>query len=245
MEGARGLSSKGLSYLGTVVFGTSFYQRPIIHTVRSFADACSTFVDIGAGSGMISAAVGRNFEHVVAVEASPGRLEILRETLARNHLRNCQVVSSALADKPGQRFFHHSPSNPWDNRLSSRGDLLEGAKVEVTTLDTMLDQLRLKGPFLIKIDVQGDEMLVLRGGEKTMETCPAIITEFWPWGLKTANTDPMDYVEFLQDHGFDIRELNSRRLPKEKLVRYCNAFDDPYASTDFLVKKLQSPKSSQ
>jgi FkbM family methyltransferase len=130
-----------------------------------------TFWDIGANAGyhtlMGARAVGPG-GRVVAVEPDPGTCEILREQLALNGLGNCTVVQAAVADRGGSALLVQRASDPRGNALQEIDnpaiDNRVGQLVEVPCLT--LDELaaRHPRPRLVKMDIEGAEVLALPRG---------------------------------------------------------------------------------
>lgn len=130
-----------------------------------------TFWDLGANAGyhtlMAARAVGAT-GRVVAVEPDPGTCEILREQLQLNGFDNCTVVQAAVSDRNGTIRLVQRASDLRGNALeeidSPAIDNKVGKVVEVPSLT--LDDLaaRHPRPRLIKIDIEGAEVLALPGG---------------------------------------------------------------------------------
>lgn len=130
-----------------------------------------TFWDIGANAGyhtlMGARAVGAR-GRVVAVEPDPGTCEILREQLALNGIGHCTVVQAAVADRTGSVRLVQRASDPRGNALQEIDnpaiDNKVGNLVEVLSLTLADLAARHPLPRLIKMDVEGAEVLALPGG---------------------------------------------------------------------------------
>lgn len=89
---------------------------------------------------------------------------------------------------------------------SSRSDLVR--KVKQTTLDLFLDSRpQIKGPLLLKTDVQGHDLDVLKGGERFLANCHVVINEVpmvCPWGGGPKFKDYIDYMEKQSFRVFDF-----------------------------------------
>ena len=72
--------------------------------------------------------------------------------------------------------------------------------VQTTTMDAFGDQ-----PDLIKIDVEGAEFAVLKGGQETLKTARAVVVELH-------NIQDAEVIAFLRDSGFQIRYLSHRHI---------------------------------
>ncbi|HLI45773.1 MAG TPA: FkbM family methyltransferase [Geobacterales bacterium] len=77
---------------------------------------------------------------------------------------------------------------------------------------------------LIKMDVQGAEFDVMKGATNLLKQLRAIIFEFWPYGLKLANSEPKEMLRFLENNNFklfniDIQNKNIERIDIEEFIR--------------------------
>lgn len=135
-----------------------------------------TFWDIGANAGYHTlmgarsvGGVGEMGGRVIAVEPDPGTCRILREQLELNRIDCCTVVQAAVSDRAGSVKLVQRASDPRGNALQEIDnpaiDNKVGNVVEVPSLT--LDDLaaRYPRPRLIKMDIEGAEVLALPGGK--------------------------------------------------------------------------------
>jgi len=157
------------------------YDRYELSLVRRHLSAGGDFVDVGAHIGMYTVAAalalgGRG--RVLAFEPNPAARAQLEKNLALNGCDNVVVSGRAVADVVGAAFLH-VPGTP-DPSFSSleAGRFAEGTPVPVatTTLDREVDAVGLR-PAVIKIDVEGSELRVLDGMERTLEARPVLLVE--------------------------------------------------------------------
>ena len=130
-----------------------------------------TFWDLGANAGyhtlMGARAVGPT-GRVISVEPDPGTCAILREQLDLNGITNCTIVQAAVSDRPGRTILIRRASDPRGNALQQIDnpaiDNKVGDVVEVPSLT--MDDLSAQHPLprLIKMDIEGAEVLALPGG---------------------------------------------------------------------------------
>ena len=80
---------------------------------------------------------------------------------------------------------------------------------------TLLDRFRFDGIRLIKIDVEGHELEVLRGAHHTLieNKYPPIIFESWTWKFQDKRTELFNY---LKDLGYEITELGQNNIAVKK-----------------------------
>jgi FkbM family methyltransferase len=122
--------------------------------------------DIGANVGFFTLFASRLVGAagcVVSFEPLPASVAWLHRHVAENRTENVRVVEAAVSDGSGERRFAPAPSNAM-GRLAAEGTL----HVSVVTLDDFtVDGLR--APDLLKIDVEGEEVAVLRGATRLLE----------------------------------------------------------------------------
>jgi FkbM family methyltransferase len=132
------------------------------------------FWDIGANIGLYSwfcADTRRDFA-IVSFEPDSKNLECLRKTSAAWQLANHQIVGKAVSDTVGRTTFYTDEISRATGTLEPAVDAFNakhygatprGVEVETVTLDHLLAE-GWSLPVVIKIDVEGAELRVLRGG---------------------------------------------------------------------------------
>jgi FkbM family methyltransferase len=162
---------------------------------------------------------------VLAFEPDPSLVALLRLSGAANGCGNLAIHAQALGRERGRLMLHTLAVNSGDNHLGDGGGRLlrRSVEVEVVTLDEVATGVV---PDLVKIDVQGWELQVLRGMTRLLERCPrlTIYFEYWPAGLRRAGDSPEALVAFLAERGFGIFEADTmkpldRRALEEMSVR--------------------------
>lgn len=123
------------------------------------------FVDVGANVGSYTVLAGRGVgARVTAVEPLPGTFAHLQRNVVLNGLgervRCCQL---GLSDAPGSLRF--SSDLDTVNHVLTADEDLPGTDVPVMQLDELVG---MDAPVLIKIDVEGHELAVLKGGSRTL-----------------------------------------------------------------------------
>ena len=134
--------------------------------VPGFASAAGEVViDAGANVGFFSLrhapAVGPS-GRVYAFEPNPAVFELLRRNVARNGLDQVRCICAALSERPGTVRFAA------EERATSSGHIAaDGApaiEVQALTLDELVEREGLERIDLLKLDVEGHEPHVIRGG---------------------------------------------------------------------------------
>ena len=176
----------------------SRYDRETIKVMRRVLDEESTCIDVGAYRGDMLSEMLRIVRKgaVFAFEPIPENYRYLTKKYGR-----ARVFNVALADWVGQGVFYHVLGRPARSGLEKQeypdpAEDVRQIKVAVDTLDRTLP--RQGGVDLIKIDVEGAELLVLRGGEQTIkEHKPVIVFEHDPRTAESFGTTSAELYDFL------------------------------------------------
>lgn len=178
------------------------YDIQTIDVMAKLLRRDSNCVDVGCHRGdilkeMLRLAPGG--EHF-AFEPIPSMFKRLQRSF---DLPNVRLFSCALDDASGTSTFQHVVSNPAYSGLRRRkydrpNESVKEIVVDVRRLDDVLP--RAIAVRLIKIDVEGAELLVLRGAVETIKTHqPVVIFEHGLGGLESYNTHPQQIYELLTD----------------------------------------------
>ena len=228
-------------YSALKIFGEGLYQKPIINRIIRYAKWYSTFIDIGANRGIVTVAISHLFDRCIAIEPLPENFSQLLSNVSAHKVKNCILLPLALDEKPGTKTIYYSPRNTDTASLVSgllSREALKEKLVKTDTLDEVVKKSCVKGPYLIKIDVQGYEFKVFKGGKETLSKKCLIISEFWPYGLKSAGDDPFQYIEFMKEFGYQICDLYGVSLSTSKLARLCKlGIHNPFIVMDVLFIK--------
>jgi FkbM family methyltransferase len=154
-----------------------------------------TVVDIGAHVGyyalLAARAVGR-FGRVVAVEPHPVNAELLRRNLARNQVRNVEVIEAAAGRKSGKLLLApNQEQNTGDHRVVHAPGA-ETIEVDAVAVDELLDRVD-----VAKVDAQGSDHVAIAGMERLVRRCrTTVFTEFWPDAIRDFGDDPAEVIAY-------------------------------------------------
>lgn len=144
--------------------------------IRCYCRPGDTVIDVGANIGSLSlaaaAAVGPRGK-VIAIEPHPVVFKYLCGNVRLNPALAVETVNVALGDECGTLRFSNLPSDNY-NAVDAAGEL----EVPVSTLDVLLEK-RIGRVRLLKIDVEGYEEFVLRGGRELIKRTDCILYESW------------------------------------------------------------------
>lgn len=158
------------------------------------------FLDVGANIGSYTVlAAGAVGAKVTAVEPIPETFVHLQRNVVLNELSN-NVRSCRMGLSRQNSVLRFSSERGCGNHVLAPDENLAGLDVSVTMLDQLVDE---DVPVLIKIDVEGHELAVLQGGEKTLADprLLAVIMEINGSGERYGIADS-ELVDIMRGHGF-------------------------------------------
>lgn len=193
-----------LMYTGATSAGLEPGTRRILQAVVAPGGRA---VDVGAGVGLHTIALAQAAGQTGRVEAfeAEARLEpFLKRTIAANGFSQIRLHSFALGAHEATAPFYvaHTIGHSSLYKLESGEQVREQATVRVTSLDAALDTTLPVD--VIKIDVEGAELDVVRGARVTLERSPecTIVAECGPSHLQRTNTTIEDWFAEFAGYGF-------------------------------------------
>lgn len=170
-----------------------------------------TVLDVGGNVGLISricsTAVGSTGK-VVAFEPDPYTRGFL-EYNTRN-CGNVTVSPIALSDENTKAQFHIHPGSGTSNSLVEISGAKDVFDVDCMTMDSYLEENPELKPEFIKIDVEGAELRVLKGMERTISASGGLflIMEFCPENLANGGVSSADLYSKITDMGFAVEVID-------------------------------------
>jgi FkbM family methyltransferase len=174
-------------------------------------------LDIGSAKGYWSLRAGGRWKEArffmidPLTESEPS----LREIVAR-HPRFSYLLT-AVGDEPGELVMNLTPDCDGSSALDYPGaDPARQRRIPVDTVDNLLAAGKLMNPDLVKIDVQGFEMHVLRGGQRLFASAEVFIIETNLYRFMPACPLLHEVVAYMAERGYRIFDLaGSLRRPFE------------------------------
>jgi len=200
------------------------------------------FVDVGANSGyysLIASGLVAPSGHVFAIE--PAHIPYLKlvRNIQINGLENVKAIQSAAGIRSGRSVLYGSVVDRNDGLGSlapGSGRSRLGRDVRVVTLDEVVRDTPTGKADLVKIDVEGTELDVLRGGE-------ALLSSSSPPALLFESFDVAPIVAFLTSFGYEVRRLHFSLSRGLEFPRLREAFDNSFAAYEapnFVAVKLSA-----
>ncbi len=163
-------------------------------------------LDIGANCGLFSLFANMRFPtaKIYAFEPSPQLQTVLTQNIGS---RGVEIIKKAVAEKDGiQTLFVNRRSQQTNSLIRDSvtpfADVVEHVEVEAVCLDTFLEQTGINSIDIMKVDVQGAESRVLRGGRRVLDKTKYLILE----------------ATFLDRDVFEVIELARQVFPYHRTI---------------------------
>ncbi len=190
--------------------------------------------DIGANIGFYTCFLASRVESsgaVVAFEPAACTYDYLNENVSLNRFTNVTVVNKGLGDKQEQRQLHYSEAGLTEGTASLKyaDGRAASERVALDTIDNLIQELPI--PDFIKIDVEGYQLEVLRGGEHFLKThAPLLMAELRDVGA--ANRAIFEEIEnYVADLGYQLYKIGKYSIQR------CERLSDTTQRNFFLVKE--------
>jgi len=174
----------------------------------------SVVFDVGAHVGfytLLASELVGPAGRVFAFEPSPRNLQYLTAHLELNDIANATVVKAAVSDRSGFSLFEKGMT-PTKGRIASGG----GLRVKTVSLDEAISAGELPVPQYIKMDVEGGELLALRGVKSILAS--AHPTLFLSTHGPTIHRQCLDLLESV---GYTLRPVVGTRLERtDQILAY-------------------------
>lgn len=165
------------------------------------------FIDVGANIGLTTIPVAQNRNVAcIALEPEPLNFRNLTENIAVNCPHgNVKTFQFAAFSERAKLRFELAMGNLGDHRIRYRdavGELREQEREVIEVQGEALDTLvpNQNAPLAAKIDVQGSEPSVIKGGYRTLSRAAFLIIEFGPYHIARSGGESEVIIQFLENN---------------------------------------------
>ena len=228
------------------IIRTGDWQPEIWQSLTASLPEGGVFIDVGAHIGIFSLQASKKVGptgRVVSFEPNPETLKVLRENAAANHGANISIQPVAATDRQQELTLYASSTiNSGASSLARENADIGGPdgtrayKTLGRPVDDVVRELGLTRVDAIKIDVEGTELLVLKGAAETIRRFhPKVVLEVDAQHLAAFKVTPADLTAFFKDAGYtDSRPLNADQTDVEWIQVDPARFTTALAAADSL-----------
>ena len=219
----------------------SFASFEVVSNLKKMVPELTTIIDVGANSGQFTKVATHLYSQaqIHTFEPLPDLYSIIEKKFSSNP--NINTYKIALGNEDGTILFNknkfgHTSSileiNEENIHFTRKDNVLEQIRVQIKKLDSIAlftDKTHLS---LLKLDVQGYELEVLKGADQTLKAIDYIIIEANLEELYSSQPSFTVMNNYLQMKGFELMGMLDFNLGNK----------NKYIEVDLLYRKI-SPKN--
>lgn len=188
--------------------GAGLTELELVNRFVSYIKDEFTILDIGAQSGCFSLAA-KYYPNTIwhSFEPDPSNYSLLLDNLKLNNIHNVNTYETALSDKVGKATlkicdFHKGLNTLGENLIRFSPENSINCIVETNTIDNLFLSKKID---LIKIDTEGSEYDIIKGGIQTIKKYkPKILLEYYQDNLNQFGKKTNDIDELLEEINYKI-----------------------------------------
>jgi FkbM family methyltransferase len=192
------------------------YEKNDSEMIEKLVNEGDTFFDIGSNYGWysINIALARRESKIFCFEPLPTTYSTLIGNIKLNSSHNITAHNFGFSNKRGEFTFYYNSEGTGNASLANLTERCDSAKVRcmVRTLDDYTEETGCKVDF-IKCDVEGAELMVFEGGERTIRRDhPIVFCEILrKWAAKF-NYNPTQIFELFWKLGYQAFTVKDERF---------------------------------
>lgn len=214
-------------WLPQLMFVWGDIERNATECFKGLLKPGMVFVDIGANIGyyslMASKLVGSRGK-VFSFEPWSRNRAILEENIKLNNLSNISVIPKALSNEAGNNVKIYLPKDdncgmPSLKKLNEENFTDDFELTSTITFQDFLNTFKQGRIDVIKIDVEGSELNVLKGMSASLADenfSPVILMELIEFTLSKFSTSVKDVIDYLAGFGFKAYKIDNSSNISEK-----------------------------
>jgi FkbM family methyltransferase len=195
-------------YLGRLGFIPVSAGPPSLDTVmkRRRDLQAATVIDVGASDGRWSERMMKYLPKAkyLLVEAQQAAHGEKLEHFVASH-PNAEYVLCAAGDQQGEIEF--DASDPFGGLASTTPFSRDNVRVPMQSIDHLVEERNLRGPFLLKLDTHGFEVPILEGARKTLDESVMLVIEAYNFTLCPGALRFHELCFFLESRGFRCADM--------------------------------------
>ena len=190
-------------------------MRGALQQLKQLGFTPATIIDVGVATQTVG--LYEEFPNVPLLLIEPvAEYEPFLKRIATEY--NAQYVLAAAGETAGKTILNVHHQKFGSSLLREvEGESVDGVPREVPmlTIDDLCAERKLRGPYLLKVDVQGAELRVLSGARRVLQQTEAVFLETAVMGTMLCGPEAWDVMDWMKHAGFvvyDVYEFQYRPL---------------------------------
>ena len=219
------------------------YEAQELEILLDAARKAQIVFDVGANVGWytlnIARSIARRGGHVYAFEPIPRTFAMLQQNVRLNALQSCTTLNQLGLGERAETLEFYIPQTTGSVAASVRplfeDQPNERVRAKIVRLDDFIAERGIKRLDLLKCDIEGGELFMLRGAMDSIRKFrPTIFLELLRKWSKVHGYHPNDVIALLSAAGYTCHAITADGL------RELTEIDDACTSTNFLFTHRDS-----
>jgi FkbM family methyltransferase len=234
-DGGGRIQLNRAAHMGSSIYWNGYYSLNEIAVLRDLLREDSVFVDAGAHAGEFTLVAARRSPsgRVLAFEPAPAVFGLLERNIELNGFTNAEAYAIALSDAPGWMDLYDGSAGvdqDFDDdivctQFEGFGREHHSARVPAEPFDQVAARLSIQRLDVMKLDVEGGEVRILRGAMASLRRFrPQIILEVAEPLLRAAGNSVEELFDIIEELGYRVFLITDYRLRDQLEARTLRRF---------------------
>ena len=185
------------------------YEQETTIFIRDYLNEGDTVWDVGANIGYFTLEFARcvgSSGKVLSFEPHPEIFKVLQRNVSRNKYQNISLQNFACGEETTISKLYFSTENEGNHKIVENSSSNDSVEIKVVKLSSFLET---HPPRLIKMDIEGAELLALKGlgADYIKNSNVDFVIEYHPYEMSFFNIDGEELLDFFIDAGYKFRNL--------------------------------------
>ena len=177
--------------------------------IRDYLNKGDTVWDVGANIGYFTLEFARcvgSSGKVLSFEPHPEIFKVLQRNVIRNRYQNINLQNVACGEETTVSKLYFSTENEGNHKIVENSSSNDSVDTKVVKLSSFLET---HVPRLIKMDIEGAELLALRGlgADYLKNNSVDFVIEYHPYEMSFFNIKGEEVLDFFISSGYKFRNL--------------------------------------
>ena len=216
-------------HLQLLLYYCGEFEPQCVELMKKHIGPGSIVLDVGANIGLYTLeaakAVGAT-GRVIAIEASPGHISTIGKSVGLNGFQNVDIISSAVGDVEGMTTL--TLPEGANHGMFTLGSVAGSVTMRVNAkrIDDILDEQKALSVDFIKMDIEGSELVALKGATQTLKRFrPTILIELNEAALRSCGTSSFEVKSLLYSmdyKGSIVGTSGLMPIPSGQIIHECD-----------------------